>query len=185
MKARIRSIVERDLAHAGHDPHVEDDVEGVGELDAHLGERRTRRPHQVRDHVHRPSLHGASGEAFEAPVHGAGLAPIVGGAGFLLGRGTDVGQLFDTGDVVGIGAMVVAAGMLLRVETEEDALVDGLLVEAFGFLIGTVAPDDTVGLAEADLFLNPGQDIEIGGVRRHGRISFAVRRSEGARLGHP
>jgi hypothetical protein len=81
--------------------------------------------------------------------------------------------------------MVVAAGMLFRIEPEQDSLVDGLLIEAFGLLFGTVAPDDTVGLAEADLFLNPGQDVEIGGVRRHGRISFAVRRSEGARLGHP
>ena len=40
------------LPDSGHDAHVSNDVLGVGELDANLGEGGINRPHTVGDHVH-------------------------------------------------------------------------------------------------------------------------------------
>ena len=53
------------LAHAGHDPHVDDDVGRVGELHADLRDRRAERPHAEGDHVHRAAAHAAVEEPVE------------------------------------------------------------------------------------------------------------------------
>ena len=52
-------LVESDLAHAGHDPHVRNDVRRVGDLDADLGDVRSRRAHDERHDIHRAAFHGA------------------------------------------------------------------------------------------------------------------------------
>jgi hypothetical protein len=49
----VAEHVERLVAHARHDAHVEHDVDAVGELDADLRHRRADRAHDVGDHVHR------------------------------------------------------------------------------------------------------------------------------------
>ena len=51
--------VERGLAHAGHDPHADRDVGGVGELHADVGDGRAERAHRERHDVHRAAPHGA------------------------------------------------------------------------------------------------------------------------------
>ena len=38
-------LIEGDLAHARHDPHIEDHVKGVGDFNADLGERGAGRAH--------------------------------------------------------------------------------------------------------------------------------------------
>ena len=52
-------------AHPGHDPHVDDDVRRVGDLDAELGDRRAERAHRERDDVHRAAAHRAGEQALE------------------------------------------------------------------------------------------------------------------------
>ena len=46
-------------AHSRHDPHAQHHVEGIGQLDADLGERRAGRSHEVGDDVHRATAHGS------------------------------------------------------------------------------------------------------------------------------
>ena len=58
-------------------------------------------------------------------IHLLGGRPVVGGAGFLLGFRADVGALLDAGDVVGIGAVVIAARKFFLVQLDEDAPSDG------------------------------------------------------------
>ena len=75
-----------------------------------------------------------------------GLAPVVGRAGFFLGRRAYEGELLGARDVVGIGTMEVAVGALLVIERDEDALAHGLLGEALTLGLGAIAPDDVVRL---------------------------------------
>ena len=64
--AVVAEHLERAGAHAGHDPHRDRDVGGVGELDADVGDRRAERAHRERDHVHRAALHRALEELARA-----------------------------------------------------------------------------------------------------------------------
>ncbi len=56
---RVAERVERDLADARHDPHVQDHVAAVGDLDADFREPRSRRAHQKRHHEQGAALHRA------------------------------------------------------------------------------------------------------------------------------
>ena len=57
--AVVAEHVERGAAHAGHDPHRDRDVGGVGQLDADVGDRRAERAHRERHDVHRAPAHAA------------------------------------------------------------------------------------------------------------------------------
>ena len=77
-------------------------------------------------------------------------------------------------DVVRVGAVQVAAGTLLRVQRDQDALVDGFLGEALLLFLRAVAPDDAVGLGELGHLVDPSEKLGIvgGGIaavswRRH------------------
>src|ERR1700757_2606500 len=91
-----------DLPHARHDPHAEDDIDGVGQFEADLRQRRTGRAHEIWDNVHGAPMHAAARETVKFLVHFAGWRPIVGGAGLLLRLRADVSALLDAGDVVWI-----------------------------------------------------------------------------------
>ena len=52
---------------------------------------------------------------------------MVGGTGVLLALTADEGAVLDAGDIVRVGAVEIAAGELILVELDEDALLDGLL----------------------------------------------------------
>ena len=49
----VAELLVGDLAHARHDAHAQHDVDGIGQFDADLGERRTGRPHEIRNDIHR------------------------------------------------------------------------------------------------------------------------------------
>ena len=92
-------LVEGGVAHAGHDAHVRHDVGAVGDLDAHLAERRAQRAHHVGHHVHRAALHRALEQALELRVRLGGRHPVVGRAGVFLVLRADVGAVLDAGDI--------------------------------------------------------------------------------------
>ena len=98
-----RELVQRDLAHARHHPHVGDDVRAVGDLDADLAERRSRRPHHVGHDVHRPALHHAFEERAHAPARLVRRHPVVGRPGVFLAAAGDEGQVLGAGDVAADG----------------------------------------------------------------------------------
>ena len=171
--SRFAEMVPGDFAHARHDAHRKHDVDGIGDLDAYLAERRSGRAHQVRHHIHGAPAHRAKAPTAEPRVHLGRRRPVVGGAGLLLRLGADVGALLDARDVVRVGAMVIAAGQLLLVELDENALRHGLLGEALLFGLGAIAPEDALGLAERDGLLDPLANVDVDGVgmvevrRRH------------------
>ena len=57
------------LAHAGHDPHVDDDVGGVGDLHADLRDGRADRAHAERHDVHRPARACTREQPGEGALH--------------------------------------------------------------------------------------------------------------------
>ena len=159
---RTREPVERDLAHPGHDPHVQDDVDRVRELDAEHRERRIRRAHEVGDDVHRSSLHRAVVDRRELAARFLGLHPVVRRARLGLRRRAHERQLLGPGDVVRVRARVVGAWALVGIQRDEHAAGDRLFGEELRLLVGTVAPIDLVGLAHARHLVHPGQEMLVG-----------------------
>ena len=119
----VAELLPGDVAHARHDAHADRDVERIGELHADLRQRRADRAHDERHDVHRPPAHAAVEQrraAWRTPALGS-IQLLVGPAMSSAGR-ADEGEVLAAGDVVGIGAVQVAAGQLLLVELDEDAL---------------------------------------------------------------
>jgi hypothetical protein len=122
---RVAEHPEGARPHARHDPHVQDDVDAVGQLDAHLRLRRADRPHDVGDDVHRPPLHRPVVELAELPVRLVRRHPVVVRPGLFLRLRADEGEVLHARDVGRVGAVEVAAGELLLVERDEDVRRDG------------------------------------------------------------
>ena len=150
-----------DTAHAGHHAHRERDIDGIGEFHADLGERRAGRSHQVRHDIHGAPAHRAVAHGAEAGIHFARSLPVV-RRSRLVARGcADEGALLDARDVVGIGAMQVAAGKFLLVKFNQHARVHSDAGERVFFLHGAVAPENAVGLAERGLLRDPSGDVAV------------------------
>ena len=76
---------------AGHDPHREHHVGGVGDLDAELRVVRAERAHAERDDVHRATAHAAAVEVGHRGAHLGRIDPVVRRAGVDLVLRADVG----------------------------------------------------------------------------------------------
>ena len=81
-------------------------------------------------------------------VHLGGCGPVVRGPGFVLSLGADVGALLDTGDVIRMGAMIIAAGKFFLIESDEDAGGNGLVSEPRFLRFRTIAPVNMVWKAQ-------------------------------------
>ena len=121
--------------HAGHDPHVDHHVGGVGQLDAELGDGAAQRTHGEGDHVEGPAAHGAVELLVEDLLHLGRVVPVVGRAGVLLLLGADEGPGLHTGDVAGQGAREEGVGALVGVEAREHAGLHHLGGEAVPLLL--------------------------------------------------
>ena len=160
----LAEVLVSDRADARHDAHVEHNHDGVGHLHAHLGERRTRRAHEVGNHIQRAPLHAASQETLELGIHLLGSGPVIGGADFLLARRADKSELLNACDVVRVGASVVAARQLLLVELHEDSILHGEIVEVFFFRLGAIDPENLVGRGQFRRGTDEVEDGLIGGL---------------------
>ena len=109
-----------------HDPHVDDDVGRVGQLDADLRHRRADRPHAERQHVHRPAPHRAVEQPLQLAPHLERVFPVVGRAGRLLRERADEGPVLDPRDVARVRSRVIAARPEFLVELDERAALDHL-----------------------------------------------------------
>ena len=155
--AVLAELLEDRAAHAGHDPHRDGDVGGVGELDADLGDRRPERAHGVRHHVHRAAAHRALEEAAERRAHLRRVLPVVRRAGVLLALGADERAVLDAGDIVRVRAREVGVRALGVREALEGPVVDQDLAEVVVLLRGSVAPVDAVRHRQPRHLLDPGQ----------------------------
>ena len=150
-------------AHAGHDAHVQHHVDGVGQLDAVLGEGGAHNTHGVGDYIHGAALHGAGVQLEELLIHLLGVHPVIGGAGVLLAAAANEGAVLHAGHVVDGGAVQVAVGQLLLVELLDLAGGAGLGPQLLDLLVGAVDPDDLVGLGHLGHFINPIENGLIAG----------------------
>ena len=160
---RISEAVERDLPDAGHDPHVEHDVDRVGDLDADHGEGRVGLAHEVGDHVHGAALHRTIGDLAELSVRLFGRHPVVRVARTLFGGRADERQLLGARDIVGVASAVERVRLLLLVQRREHAHRDGLFGEPLGLLVAAVDPIDLVGLAELRDLIDPRRQMRVRG----------------------
>ena len=74
-------LLEHRRADVGHDPHVQHDVDAVGQLDADLAEGRADRAHREGDHVHRAALHRAGEDLLRPAIAFVRRHPVVRRAG--------------------------------------------------------------------------------------------------------
>ena len=65
----ISQMIPGDLPHPGHDPHVQHNIDGVGQLNANLGQWGSRWSHEIRNDKKRPALHGSLEESTEFLAH--------------------------------------------------------------------------------------------------------------------
>src|SRR6185369_17755433 len=100
----------------------------------------------------------------EHGVGGLAVHPVVSGAGGVLAAGANEGRLLGAGDVVGVAAVEVAVGQLLRVELDEDGFGDALVEERLAFGGGAVAPVDPGGHGLLGDLVDPLADVRIVGL---------------------
>ncbi len=154
-------MIQRDLADAAHDPHIDDDVNAVGHLNAHLAERRADRAHQIRHHVHRPAFHRAAEDRLNFCLGVLGGHPVVGRPSVLLPGRANKSQVFDTRNITRIAPRKVTAGKLLPIEFSEDARPFGLANHPPALLLRTIAPEHPVRLRQFSHILHPTLEIQI------------------------
>ena len=151
------------VADAGHDEHVEHDVDGVGKLDAVLCEVGTNDTHGVGDNVHGSALHGAAVDLFQSLVALGGFDPVVDVAGFFFCGGADEGSALNARDIVDGGAVQVAAGQKLLIELYHFAGRASLGTKLFSLFLAAVDPDDLVGAGHVSHFLDPVKNVLVVG----------------------
>ena len=142
------------LTHAGHDRHIQHDIDAVGELDADLGEGRAHGAHGIGDDVHRPALHRALEDALQHLVRLILLHPVVGGTCVLLLLGADESATLDARNVVDRRAMQIATGQQLLIELDHLARGARFRSQCFELFLTAVDEHDLVGRAESDALVD-------------------------------
>ena len=154
--------VEHGLSHAGHDPHIYDDIGAIGELHADLGNGRTDGPHAEWDNVHCTAGHAAIEQTAQGCAHFFRWRPIVRGAGVVLVVRANKGPVLDAGDVGRMRTGQKGIRALFRIETDECTGVDHHLAQPVVLLLASISPDDLVGLAQRRHFANPVAQLGVG-----------------------
>ena len=148
---------------AGHHGHVDNNVGGVGDFNADLGDGRTDGAHGEGDDVHGTALHAAVIETEHGLFEFFGVDPVVGGTGGFLSFGSDEGTGFNAGNVGRIGAEQQAVRTLFGVEADCETAFDHLVAETIIFFFGTVTPVDRIRLADSGPLVDPCDQLLIIG----------------------
>ena len=164
----VAEVLESVSAHSGHDIHVQNYVDGVGQLNAYLCEGGADRTHGVRDNVHCSALHYAVVHRGQHCLHFLRIHPVVGGACVLLLTAADESSVLNSCNVVGECSVIQAAGELLRIQSVHLVLIAvgqganlvGKLVE---LLLGAVDPDHLVRLCKSYHLVNPLDNVRVLG----------------------
>ncbi len=151
-------VLYRHLSHASHQVHARDDVGAVRDHDAHAGQRRAGRTHEIRDDVHGAAAHGA-GEVAASPRLGiGGRHPVIGGPRVVLCPRADVGQLLGARHVGRMAAVQVTAGIGRLVQFEQRAVPQHQLDEPVVLRLRAVAPHRPFRTGEAGGIIHPFLD---------------------------
>ncbi|ABA49082.1 hypothetical protein BURPS1710b_1575 [Burkholderia pseudomallei 1710b] len=181
--AALAERVEHRAPHARHDPHVDDDVGAIRELDADVRDRRAERAHRERHDVQRAAAHRAAKQAVERRAHFGGRDPVIGRARVVAMLAADERAVFDTRDVGRIGQREKRVRPLRRIEAHHRALFDHRVAEAVVLLLRTVAPDNAIRLGQLRDTRDPVDQAAVlhvfGNVDRNG-----ARRRDHVASGH-
>ena len=118
--------VEHRAPHARHDPHVDDDVRAVGDLDADVRDGAAERPHRERHHVHRAAAHAAVEESVQRARASPPARPSCWSGPRRRALAADERAVLDARDVGRVGAREVAVGTLRVVQPSHRAGRDHL-----------------------------------------------------------
>ena len=153
----VAQHIPHSVAHTGHDRHIQNHVNGVGQLYANFGQRRTDGAHGVGDHVHGTALVASAGDIIQHFISFLRVHPVVGGAGLFLGVGTDERSAFHAGHVVYSRAVQVAAGQLFFVELDHFAGLAGFGAQRFELLFRAVDPNELIRINESFHLVDPSE----------------------------
>ena len=157
----VAQLLESAGTHSGHNIHVENNIDGVGDLNANLGESRTDGTHGIGDDIHGSVFHDAIIHGGQFGVHLLGIHPVVGGTCILFFAGADEGSILDAGNVVGQSTMIQASRQLLRVETSHLTGGNSLVFQSIQLLIAAVNPNNLSGFGQGDHFIDPFEYIWV------------------------
>ncbi len=119
--AGISKPIERHAAHARHDSHAGGDVCAVGHFHADPALRRIHRPHNVRNHIHRPAAITPSNSGPIFSLASAGAIQLFVGPASSLRCVADKRQIFRARHIVGIAAMQIAIRVSCRIQRQRVA----------------------------------------------------------------
>ena len=143
------------LADSRHDSHVENDIDGVGQLNANLRERRADRTHRIRDNIHCSALIAVSGYIVEHLISLNGIHPVVGRTCLIRALGADECAVLNTRNIVGLGSVKQASGEEILVELGHLAGLACLGAQSVKLLLAAVDPHDFVGRYKSYLLFDP------------------------------
>ena len=112
----IAESIENIISDAGHYKHIQNYINGVGELDSVFCERRSDYTHGVGNYIHGLSGHRTRVELGKLCIAFLGIHPVVDVSCVLFLSGADEGASLDASHVVYRGTMQVAAGEKLLVK---------------------------------------------------------------------
>ena len=165
-------LIQAHFAHAGHDHHVQNDIDGVGYFDADLGERRSDHAHGIGNDIHGLALHLALCNAVSQVIRLFGVHPFDDGMrhGILFVAAADEGSVLHAGNVVGLGAVQIAIGQLFLIETDELAGANGLFFERRSLFLAAVDPDDLIGRCDRRALFNELKYLFVVGKCGHNSL---------------
>ena len=145
----------------GHGVHVNNNVGGVGQLDADFGNSRTERSHRVRDNIHDASVH----TSFVQPHHGFlqffRIDPVVCGTGIFLFFGSNIGSGFDTGNVGNVGTEQQTVRSFGCAQSGGQTAFDHFIGQTAVFGSCAVTPVNAFRFANGCPFVNPGEQFFV------------------------
>ena len=159
--------VKDSLTDSGDDVHVADDIDGVGDFQAVLCERGTDFAHAVRDDIHGLALVAATDDVVEGLVALIGIHPVICRTCVLFCLGADECSVLNTGNVVGLGPVIEASGILVLIHQDHLTGLESLISQRLELLIGAVDPNHIIGLGKSDHLIDPFIYVRVLGQTSH------------------
>ena len=153
--------VEHLPAHAGHDAHIQNNIDRVGHFNAVAREGRAYDAHGIGNDVHRPAVHGAAGDLVCKFVRLPGVHPVVVGTRVIAVFSANKGSVLHSCNVVHLSAVKVAIGQKAVVQLDKLAGIYGLFSQLVDLLLTAVYPHDIIGLGKICALFDEGENFFI------------------------
>ena len=165
----VAKVFESLLAHSCHNVHIQNNIDGVCQLNANLCQRGTNWAHGIWDYIHGSALHNAVIQREQFCLHLFRIHPVVGWARIFFFLCANKSPILYTGNVVGGRSVIQATRKQLFVELNHFPGRNCLVAQLIKLLFGTVNPDNLVRLREGNHFVYPSEYVFVVG---HPLFSF-------------